>query len=45
MVASNFKLIVLTESNKKFHFIDFQERPFTEQIKILIDLKEFDKAL
>ena len=44
MVASNFKLIVLTESNKKFHFIDFQERPFTEQIKILIDLKEFDKA-
>ena len=45
MVASNFKLIVLTESNKRFHFIDFQERPFTEQIKILIDQKEYDKAL
>ena len=45
MVASKYKLVVITESNKKFHFIDFQERPFTEQMKILIDQKEYDKAL
>ena len=45
MVSSNFKLVVLTESNNKFHFINFQEKPFEEQIKILIDLKEFDQAL
>ena len=45
MVASNMKLVVITESNKVFHFLDFQERPYTEQIKILIDQKEYDKAL
>ena len=45
MVASKYKLVVVSESNKKFHFIDFQERPYEEQIKILLDQKLYEKAL
>ena len=39
MVASESKLVVLSESNRNFHFINFKEKPIDEQIKVLIDLK------
>ena len=45
IVASNYKLIVLTVAGDKTHFIDFQERPYEEQIKALIDQKQYDKGL
>ena len=45
MVASESKLVVLSESNRNFHFINFKEKPIDEQIKVLIDLKEFDNAI
>ena len=45
MVASKYKLVVVSESGKKCHFIDFQERPYEQQIEILLDQKLYDKAL
>ena len=45
MVASKNKLIVITESNKKCHFIDFQEKSFDEQIDILLAQKQYNEAL
>ena len=45
MVASKYKLVVISESGKKCHFIDFQEKPYEQQIEILLDQKLYDKAL
>ena len=45
MVASKYKLIVIAESGKTCHFIDFQEKHYEEQIKILLNQKLYDKAL
>ena len=45
MVASEYKLVVVSESGKKCHFIDFQERPYEQQIEVLLDQKLYDKAL
>ena len=45
MVASSRKLIVLTSSGDTFHFIDFQDKPFEEKVKLLIDQKAYDKGL
>ena len=45
IVASKYKLIAVTESNGKYHFIDFQEKSFEEQISILLDQKLYDNAL
>ena len=45
IVASKYKLAVVTESGKKIHVIEFQERPYEDQIKILIDEKQYDKGL
>ena len=45
MVASRFKLIVLTTSGNKTNFIDIQGKPPEEKIRVLIDKKEYNKAL
>ena len=45
IVASEYKLLVLTVSGDKTHFLDFQERPYEEQIKALLDQKQYDKGL
>ena len=45
MVATRNKLIVLTQSGDNINFIDIQPRPFEEQIKVVLDKKEFSKGL
>ena len=45
MVATRNKLIVLTQSGNNINFIDIQPRPFEEQIKVVLDKKEFSKGL
>ena len=45
LVTSNYKVIVCTESAGKFNILDFQERPYEEQIKVLIDQKLYDNGL
>ena len=45
IVSSNSKLVVVSESNGKYHFIDFQEKSFEEQISILLDQKLYDNAI
>ena len=45
MVASRFKLIVITISGNQINFIDIQGKPPEEKMKVLIDKKEYNKAL
>ena len=45
LVTSNYKVIVFTESGGKFNILDFQERPYEEQIKVLIDQKLYNNGL
>ena len=47
LVTSNYKVIVITESvnGTKFNVFDFQEKPYEEQIKVLIDQKLYDNGL
>ena len=45
IVASKYKLVIISESGKKLHFIEFKEKPYEEQIKILLDQKQYDKSL
>ena len=45
IVASNYKLVVVSETDKKFHFTEFQEKSFEEQITILLNQKLYDNAL
>ena len=45
MVASKYKLIAVTSSEDQFNFIDIHGKPFEEKIKVLIDQKEYNKAL
>ena len=45
IVASKYKLAVITVSGKKIHVVEFRERPYEDQIKILIDEKQYDKGL
>jgi hypothetical protein len=45
LVTSENKVIVFTEFNGKFNVLDFQERPYEEQIQVLIDQKEFNNGL
>ena len=45
MVASKYKLIVITLSGNNINIIDFQEKPLEEQIKTFIDKKSYDKGM
>ena len=45
MVASRFKLIVITTSGNQTNFIDIQGKPPEEKMRVLIDKKEYNKAL
>ena len=45
LVTSNYKVIVCTESQNRYNILEFQERPYQEQIKVLIDQKLFDNGL
>ena len=45
IVASKYKLVVVSETDKKFHFTEFQEKPYEEQITILLNQKLYDNAL
>lgn len=38
-------LVVVSESSKECHFIDFKERPYEQQIEILLEQKLYDKVL
>ena len=45
LVTSKYKVIVCTETGNKFNILDFQERPYEEQIKVLIDQKLYNNGL
>ncbi len=45
LVASEDKVIVFTENMGKFNVLDFQERPYEEQIQVLVDQKLYDSGL
>ena len=45
LVTSDYKVIVVTETANKFSILDFQERPYEEQIKVLIDQKLYNNGL
>ena len=45
LIASRFKLIVLTSSGNNINIIDFQEKPLEEQIKVFIDKKLYIKGM
>ena len=45
VVSSEDKLIILTDLGNKSNIIDFQEKPYEEQIKILIDENKYNEAL
>ena len=45
LVTSKYKVIVCTEYGSKFNILDFQEAPYEEQIKVLIDKKLYNNGL
>ena len=45
LVTSDYKVIVVTETPTKLNVLDFQERPYEEQIKVLIDQKLYNNGL
>ena len=45
IVASKYKLIVLTTSGENINFIDFQEKPIEEQIRVVLDQKAYNKGI
>ena len=45
LVTSNYKVIIVTEVGNKFNILEFQERPYEEQIKVLIDQKLYDNGM
>ena len=45
LLTSDYKIIAITESIGKFNVLDFQERPYEEQIKVLLDQKLFNNGL
>ena len=45
LVTSDYKVIVITETPNVLNVIDFRERPYEEQIKVLIDQKLYNNGL
>ena len=45
IISSENKLIICTEIGNKSNIIDFQEKPYEDQIKILIEEKKYNDAL
>ena len=45
VISSDDKLIILTDLGNKSNIIDFQEKPYEEQIKILIEENKYNEAL
>jgi hypothetical protein len=45
MVSSDNKVIICTDLGNKSNIIDFQEKPYEEQVKLLIGEKKYNEAL
>lgn len=45
LVTSNYKVIVISESENKCNIFDFQEKPIEAQIKVLIDQRLYNNGL